>query len=155
MLRVMTAIRVCGFIATWSLAGCVSARPQSTPVDRASQTSSILAEVLRYEIRQFTPEGAEAAGASICVAVRDGTGTGDPDQNVMQQLGQRVRPRSKCAPNAVTVVAGPIDWLRDDETRVKGALLQAREGERPLAYRVVLENRRWVCAGQILSWDPL
>jgi hypothetical protein len=151
----MTGIRVCGLIAMWPLAGCVSAGPQSKPADRASQTSSILAEVLRSEIRQFALEGAEAAGASICVAVRNGASTGDPDQTVMQQLGQRVRPRSKCAPNAVTVVAGPIEWLRDDETRVKGALLQALEGERPLAYRVVLENRRWVCVGPILSWDPL
>jgi hypothetical protein len=155
MTKSIVSLRACGYLVMWPLAGCISAAGQPRPVDRASQTSSILAEVFRYEIRQLAAEGTEASGSAMCVAVREGASTSDPNQSILRQLDKRVRPRSACGAAAVTLIAGPIDWLRDDELRVKGALLRAADGERPLAYRVVRKNGRWLCVGPVLSWDPL
>jgi hypothetical protein len=63
-------------------------------------------------------------------------------------------PTSQCKA-ARTLIAGPIDWLGDEEVRVTGGYVRATEGEVRLAYRVVREEGRWLCVGRIISADPL
>ena len=136
------------------LAGCAGADAQPKPLDRATQTPLIIEEVLRYGIHQFAPKEDGAEGA-LCVAVREGNLPTDPSPSIMRRLSNKqAQPQSECKA-AKTLIAGPIEWLRDDEVRVKGGYLRASEGETRLAYRVVRENGRWVCVGPIISWDPL
>ena len=135
------------------LAGCAGAAAQPKPLDRAAQVPLILEEVLRYELQQFAPkeDGAESV---LCVAVREGTASADPAPSIMKRLNKQAQPQSECkAPG--TLVAGPVEWIRDDEVRVKGGYLRASEGEKRLAYRVVRENGHWECLGPIVAWDPL
>jgi hypothetical protein len=134
------------------LSGCADAQPK--PPDRATQTPTIIEEVLRYGLHQFAPrdEGAESA---LCVAVREGNLPIDPSPFIMRRLNNRkAQPQSACQA-ARTFIAGPIEWLRDDEVSVRGGYLRPSDGEMRLAYRVVRENGRWVCLGPIVSSDPL
>lgn len=136
------------------LAGCAGADAQPKPLDRASQVPLIIEEVLRYGIHQFAAKEAGAEGA-LCVAVREGALPADPSPSIMRRLGNtQALPQSECK-TSKTLIAGPIEWLRGDEVRVKGGYLRASEGETRLAYRVVRENGRWMCVGPVISWDPL
>ena len=136
------------------LTGCAGAGAQPKPPDRATQAPLIIEEVLRYGIHQFAPKegGAES---ELCVAVRERDPPTDPGPSTMRRLNNKqAQPQSECKA-AKTLIAGPIEWLGDDEVRVKAGYLRASEGETRLAYRVVRENGRWVCVGPIISWDPL
>jgi len=134
-------------------AGCSGAAAQPKPPDRASQAPLIIEEVLRYEVQQFASKGGEAE--AFCVAVRESTVSVDPSPAIMRRLNStQLQPQSKCTATK-TLIAGPIEWLRDDEVRVRGGYLRATEGETRLAYRVVREGGRWECLGPIISWDPL
>ena len=136
------------------LAGCTGVDGKPKPMDRAIQAPLIIEEVLRYGIQQLAPkeDGVESAW---CVAVREGSLPTDPGPAVMRRLGNKqAQPQSECKA-AKTLIVGPIEWLRDDEVRVKGSYLRASEGETRLAYRVVRESGRWVCVGPIISADPL
>ena len=114
----------------------------------------IIEEVLRYGIHQFAPKE-DGAESSLCVAVREGALLTDPSPAIMRRLNNKqAQPKSECKA-ARTLIAGPIEWLRDDEVRVKGGYVRATEGEARLAYRVVRENGSWVCVGPIISADPL
>jgi hypothetical protein len=136
------------------LAGCAGANAQPKPLDRVAQVPLIIEEVLRYSVHQFAPKG-DGAKNPLCVAVREGDLLMDPSPSIMRGLdNKQAQPKSECKA-AKTLVAGPIEWLRDDEVRVKGGYLRATEGEARLAYRVVRENGRWVCVGPIISADPL
>jgi hypothetical protein len=148
--------RVSGFALAVPLllAGCAGANAQPKPPDRGAQVPLIIEEVLRYGIHQFAPkeDGAESA---LCVAVREGALLTDPSPSIMRGLNNKqAQPKSECKA-ARTLIAGPIEWLRDDEVRVKGGYVRATEGEAHLAYRVVREHGRWVCVGPIISADPL
>jgi hypothetical protein len=135
------------------LAGCAGANAQPKPPDRGAQVPLIIEEVLRYGIHQYAPKG-DGAESPLCVAVRDGGLPMDPSPSIMRGLNNKqVQPKSECKA-ARTLIAGPIEWLRDDEVRVKGGYLRATEGEARFAYRVVRENGRWVCVGPIISSDP-
>jgi hypothetical protein len=136
------------------LAGCAGANAQPKPPDRGAQVPLIIEEVLRYEIHQYAPKegGTES---TLCIAVREGGLPTDPSPSMMRGLNNKqAQPKSECK-GTRTLIAGPIEWLRDDEVRVKGGYLRASEGEARLAYRVVRENGRWVCVGPIISADPL
>ena len=134
-------------------AGCSGAAAQPKPPDRASQAPLIIEEVLRYQVHQFASKGGEAE--AFCVAVREDTVLVDPSPAMMARLNSKqLQPQSKCTATK-TLIAGPIEWSRDDEVRVRGGYLRATEGETRLAYRVVRESGRWECLGPIISWDPL
>ena len=135
------------------LAGCAGANAQPKPPDRGAQVPLIIEEVLRYGLHQYAPKG-DGAESPLCVAVRDGGLTMDPSPSIMRGLNNKqAQPKSECK-SARTLIAGPVEWLRDDEVRVKGGYLRATQGEARLAYRVVRENGRWVCVGPIISADP-
>ena len=135
------------------LAGCAGVDSPPTPPDRSTQAALIIEEVLRCGIHQFAPKGDRAEGA-LCVAVREGGLPTDPSASMMRGLNnKRAQPKSGCEA-ARTLIAGPIEWFRDDEVRVKGGYLRGTEGETRLEYRVVRENGRWVCVGPIISADP-
>jgi len=135
-------------------AGCAGADAQPKPPDRSAQAPLIIEEVLRYGMHQFAPKGGES-GSTLCVAVREGGPPTDPSPSVMRGLNNpQAQPKSACKA-ARTLIAGPIEWLRDDEARVKGGYLGEAEGEAHLAYRVVREEGHWVCVGPIISADPL
>ncbi len=124
--------------------------------DRESQRPLIVAEVLRYQLEELSAETADGMGSNVCVAIREDGRMDDPSQRIMALLGSRARPRSSCdAGKSVTVIAGPVEWVRDDEVRVKAGYVRGEGGERPLAYRVVREGDRWKCAGRIMAYDPL
>ncbi len=147
---------IAGFALTVPLllAGCAGANAQPKPFDRGAQAPLIIEEVLRYSFDQFAPKGDGTEGP-LCVAVREGDLLMDPSPSMMRRLNtKQAQPKSECKA-AKTLVTGPIEWLRDDEVRVKGGYLRATEGEARLAYRVVRENGRWVCVGPIISADPL
>jgi len=132
-------------------AGCEGASPQP-PQSRAAQEPAIIEEVLRYAVRQFVRE--DPAGL-LCLGVRDGGTVRDPEPSALQRLSLRdVTPISSCQATR-TLLIGPVDWLRDDEVRVKGSYRRGDIGETRLAYRVVREHDRWVCVGPIISLDPL
>ena len=134
-------------------AGCSGAAAQPKPQDRASQAPLIIEEVLRFQARHFASKGGEAE--AFCVAVREDTASVDPSPAMMVRLNSKLlQPQSKCTATK-TLIAGPIEWLRDDEVRVRGGYLRATKGETRLAYRVVRERGRWECLGPIISWDPL
>lgn len=136
------------------LAGCAGVDSPPAAPDRSTQAALIIEEVLRYGIHQFAPKG-DRAESALCVAVREGGPPMDPSPSMMRGLNNRLaQPKSGCQA-ARTLIAGPIEWLRDDEVRVKGGYLRATEGETRLEYRVVREHGRWVCVGPIISADPL
>ena len=150
----ITPISVLALAWPLLLGGCAGADTQPKPLDRATQAPLIIEEVLRCEIHQFSSK-ADGADSSVCVAVREGNSPTDPDPSIMRRLNNKqIQPQSGCKA-ARTLIAGPIEWLRNDEVRVKGGYLRASEGETRLAYRVVRENGRWACVGPIISWDPL
>ena len=123
------------------------------PVDREAESALIIEQVFRYAIHQFAPKG--SAGGALCLAVREGASLTDPVPSIMDRLRNgQVQPRSSCT-TAPTLIAGPIEWLRDDEVKVKGGYARAPEGEVRLVYRVVRESGGWVCLGPIVSSDPL
>ena len=136
------------------LVGCAGADAQPKPLNRPAEVPLIIEEVLRYQIQQFAPKEG-GPDSVVCLAVREDTVPIDPSPGIMQRLGNKqAEPRSACEGTRV-LIAGPVEWLRDDEVRVKGGYLRPSEGETRLAYRVVRENGRWVCVGPIVSWDPL
>jgi hypothetical protein len=52
------------------------------------------------------------------------------------------------------LIAGPVEWVRDDRVRVQAGYVRGAGGESPLAYRVVREGDRWKYAGRIIAYDP-
>jgi hypothetical protein len=154
MTKTMIPIAWVAHVVPLLLAGCAGANAQPKPLDRAAQAPLIVEEVLRYGVHQFAPKG-DGAEAALCVAVREGDVLRDPGPSIMKGLNNKqAQPKSACK-GARTLIAGTIEWLRDDEVRVNGGFLRATEGEAHLAYRVVRENGRWVCVGPIISADPL
>jgi hypothetical protein len=160
----MSALRSCprvvGLASTLALIACLGAGPRLPSPDRASDTQEILEETLACQIRQFATEQGRAAGAAVCIGIRDERQLADPKpalvSHLVARLGAGVVPRSVCpAVATLHLVAGPIDWLKDDEVRVAGSYSRGDRGETPLRYRVVKEADRWACAGPIISWDPL
>ena len=136
------------------LAGCAGADAQAKPSARATQVASIIEEVLRYGSQQFASKEGEA-GSALCLAVREVGLPKDPSPSTMLRLSNKqAQPQSKCKA-ARTLIAGPIEWVGDDEVRVKAGYVRESQGETRLAYRVVREHGRWVCVGPIISWDPL
>lgn len=136
------------------LVGCVGADARPRPVDRVTQARLILEEVLRYEVQQFA--ASEGGPDSVaCVAVREEVAMADPGPDLLRRLARyRVEPASACR-GTQTLVAGPVEWLRDDEALVRGGRIRASKTETRLAYRVVREEDRWVCVGPVTAWDPL
>jgi hypothetical protein len=157
MAKLMAVGEAFGMALLPLLVACTGADARFRPTDRASQVPLIIEEVLRYEIQEAKKDAGGELHGGVCVAVRDGTTTGDPGEEIMSRLGgPEVRPRSACdVEKGLTLVAGPVEWVQNNEVRVKGAVLRAGLGEKSLAYRVVREDGRWACAGPILSWDPL
>ena len=154
MTKSMASISVFTLAVPLLLAGCGGAHAQPKPPERASQVLLIIEEVLRYEVNQFSPKEGGPEGA-VCLGVREASLVADPSPSIMRRLDTpQAMPQSGCKAGK-TLIAGPIEWLRDDEVRVKGAYVRASEGEVRLAYRVVRENGRWVCLGPVISWDPL
>jgi hypothetical protein len=139
-----------------SMAACGGTRALPVEAGRADATPSILAEVLSYELRQF---GEEADGAvAVCIGVRVDDGLQDPSPLVMRRLiAAKVTPQSACSvTNAITLVAGPVEWLESDEVRVRGSYVRSSpRASTSLAYRVVFQGGRWVCLGPVVSSDPL
>jgi hypothetical protein len=128
------------------------------PSERSTALPFILEEVLRYEIAQFAGEESPAAGATTCVAVRDGRETRDPNAATLRRLPKsgRFQPWSSCrGDEALTLIAGPVEWRADDEVYASGAYLRPGRGETPLKYRVLWEQGRWRCAGPIVVGLPL
>ena len=146
-------------LAPWCLlVACTYAGAPPTPAERASQTAVILEQVLRFELRQFATAATGAANATVCLAVRDDSTLSDPSEALLRALADHphLRPSSACTDSSpITLVAGPIEWLRDGEVRVKGEFRRAPHDATPLAYRVVWEHDHWTCLGPIISWDPL
>jgi hypothetical protein len=152
--RLAESLRAFALAVPLLWAGCAGADARAKPLNRTSQVPMITEEVLRYQVRQFSPKD-EVPPSEMCVAFREGGTLTDPDPAILQRLNNsRVRPRSNCNA-AQTLVAGPIEWLRDDEVLVKGAYIRHTQGEMRLVYRVVHENGHWVCVGPVLSSDPL
>jgi hypothetical protein len=158
MAQRLTVRRASGLTALCLVAAaCRSADAPPRPSDRAAELPSILEEVLRYEIRQFAGESG-SGNAAACVAIRDGKDTRDPSDAVLQRLRKSgaVRPRSSCeGDQALTLIAGPVEWRADDEVYASGGYIRPGRGETPLKYRVLWEEGQWSCVGPILSWDPL
>lgn len=147
-------------ISACSLAGCarLAGRAGSAaPQDRASQSSAILAEVLRYEI-QNPPRDRQQTQAPICVAVEKGDVAVDPDETVMRRLPRdtRARPQSTCpTDHALVLVAGPIDWVTDTEVRIRTSRRLSQRVTAASVYRVVWHAGQWACVGPIVINDPL
>ncbi len=149
-------MRTAGLVLFLLPAACGGGGAAHRAVDRASEVPVVLEEVLRYQIEERADKLTEGPGEVVCFAVRQDGRTGEPDPDIMRRLGRPARALSACeGAKGLTVIAGPVEWLRDDEVRVKGAYRRSGQAETPLAYRVVREEGRWVCAGAILSWDPL
>jgi hypothetical protein len=147
-------------ISVFSFAGCarmVGQAGSAAPQDRASQSSAILGEVLRFEIRNL-PTGGQQTQVPICVAVQKGGVAVDPDETVKQHLPRdtRVRPQSTCPTDtALVLVAGPIDWVTDTEVRVRTSRRLPQRAAAPSVYRVVWHSGQWACVGPIVINDPL
>lgn len=140
------------------VAACRDSEEAPRPSERSAAIPSILEEVLRCEIAQFAGEESPAAGATTCVAVRDGSETRDPSAAALQRIRKsgRFQTWSSCrGDEALTLIAGPVEWRADDEVYASGAQMRPGRGQTPLKYRVVWEQGRWTCVGPILSWDPL
>jgi hypothetical protein len=145
-------LSVLALLPPLGLTGCTRADVQSQPLDRAAEGPRIIEQVLRYEIHQFSSK-AGPDGGPACVAVREGGRLVDPSPTTMLRLGAKARPQSECNEAAV-LIAGPVEWQRDDEVRVRGGQKQWAN-ETSLAYRVVREDGNWRCVGPIIPWDPL
>jgi hypothetical protein len=154
-MAVRQAVRPVALELLLASAGCGGVGAAHQASDRAAQVPVILEVVLRYQIEERADTRNEPP-ETLCIAVRHDGRTSDPDADVMRRLGRPAQALSACeGATGLTVIAGPVEWLRDDEVRVKGAYRRGTQGETPLAYRVVREEGQWVCAGPILSWDPL
>ena len=141
------------FAVALLLTGCGGPVVQPRSFDREAETASILEQAIRYGVHQFAPRD-DADGIALCIAIREGGVLTDPDPSVMRRLNTRqAQPWTQCKA-AATLLIGPIEWLGDDEVRVKAGYVRASRGESRLAYRVVRENGNWICVGPIISWDP-
>ena len=130
----------------------------SRPSDRDAQESFILESVLRYQLQEFGDEFAGQPDLAVCLGIGDGTVVADPAADLVQRLASThsLLPHSACeAESLPSLVAGPIEWLQDDEVRVKGEYSRRGDARMPLVYRVVREASGWECLGPIVSWDPL
>jgi hypothetical protein len=117
-----------------------------------------LERVLRYQLEEFSDEFAGQPDVAVCLGIGDGTAVADPGADLVKRLTSThtLLPHSGCeAESSPSLVAGPVEWLRDDEVRVKGEYSRADAARMPLVYRVVLESGGWECLGPVLSWDPL
>ena len=134
------------------MTGCGGATAPPKPLDRTIESSLILEQATRYGVHQFAPRD-DADGIALCIAIREGGVLTDPDPSVMRRLNTRqAQPWTQCKA-AATLLIGPIEWLGDDEVRVKAGYVRASRGESRFAYRVVRENGNWICVGPIISWD--
>ena len=128
------------------------------PSYRDAHEAAILESVLRSQVQQFADEFAPPPNPAACLGIGDGTVVADPTADLVQRLASThtLLPRSACEGESLpSLVAGPIEWLEDDEVRVRGEYSRPGEARMPLLYRVVLEAGGWECLGPILSWDPL
>jgi len=151
MTKSLSPISVLILVAPTFLTSCAGADAQPKPGDRLGQVPLIVEAVLRFGTHQFSP-GVESG---LCVGVSEGGALTDPSHSIMRRLiDTKAQPQSACKAGN-TLIIGQVDWLREDEVRVKASYLQSSQGERRLAYRVVREDDRWVCVGPILSLDPL
>ena len=134
--------------------GLMVEKPKSIAA-RGAETPAIIEASLRCALQQHQKEASDL-GATLCVGVRDAQGLHDPTEETLKRLGpDHVRALSDChADTAIALVAGPVEWLEDNEVRVSATYARASRLDRRLAYRVVREETRWYCAGPVLSWDP-
>jgi len=146
---------VFALLALVAISACAGPSPSS---DRNAQEPFILERVLRYQLEEFGDAFAGQPDAAVCIGIGDGTAVADPRIDLVQRLASthRVLPPSACeAESFPSLVAGPIEWLGDDEVRVKGEYSRRGEARTALVYRVVFEANGWECLGPILAWDPL
>ena len=140
-------------VGTVLLTGCGGSDVQPRSSDRAAEAASILEQAIRYGVHQFAPKDG-GDGSALCIAIREGNLPTDPNPSIMRRLNNgQAQPWTQCKA-AATLLVGPIEWLDDDEVRVKAGYVRASRGESRLAYRVVRENGNWICVGPIISWDP-
>jgi hypothetical protein len=134
-------------------AGCGLAASSGPGRDRRADEKAILKEVLAYEIKQF--HGPDHNSESICVGVATARGVSDPSDELLNSLQSGVIRYSGCpSDTAVKLVAGPVEWLKKDEVRVKGSHAHGNT-DTALLYRVTWDSGRWACLGPIIGYDPL
>ncbi len=150
MRRDAGALLVVAAMFLWN--GCeTDAKPALN--DRGTHRPLIIEAVLRCGVQEFAKS--DGSDGALCLGVRDAGPVVDPAPSMLMNLNRAgVQPMSSCKATR-TLIVGPIEWLRDDEVRVKADYAMASGRTRPLAYRVVREDERWVCVGPILSVDPL
>ena len=138
-----------------SLLACGTATSSGPSADRAAEEEPILTQVFRYELRQFVEAPDHAVINPVCVAIISQGQLIDPAETLLRRVNAGVVKNSACPPaTPVRLVAGPVEWIKTDDVRVKGSY-QDRTTSTALEYRVAWESGAWACLGPIIGYDPL
>jgi hypothetical protein len=149
-------------------AAALSLLPVSSRSEDLAREEAVFEAVFRQQLSEHLDVAARARGTVMCVAIDPGGAPQSPTQAVMKRLSEdlAVRRMAECDRRptgavesrslrpAIIVIAGPIDWIADDEAHVAVAYFRTARESALRKYRVVKERSGWVSLGPILLDGP-
>jgi hypothetical protein len=140
------------------------AAPRADP-PAALRNDAVLAAVFVQQLDYWLDPSARASRTVVCLAIDPG---GAPQSITKEYLGRfrhepAARRGAECESRAggaveratldpaVVVVAGPVEWVAEDEAWVTVSHFRSRMESGSRVYRVVRDAARWQCLGPILK----
>jgi hypothetical protein len=154
---------------TLLLAVAWAAVPSPAPTAEVDREAAVLEAVFRQQLEEHLDAAERARGTVLCLGMDPGGAPQSPPQAVMARLERdpSVRRMGECEPRpngaveerslrpAIIVVAGPIEWIADDEAHVSVSYFRSAVFSALRKYRVVRDRTGWVCLGQIILYGPV
>ncbi len=136
--------------------------------DDVARESAVFEAAFRQQIDEHLDASARSRGTVLCLAIDPGGAPQSPSQSLMLRLSgkARVRRASECDRRptgaieattfrpAIIVTVGPIDWVAEDEARVRVSYYRTALMSAQRTYRVVREPSGWVSLGPIMLDGP-
>ena len=145
-------------LLTWSS----SAQPALDP-----KSDEIIEAAFRQQVSFWLTEDARGAGTVVCLAVEQAGVAHSVAREYLPRFHEpSVRRGAECEGRprgaverttgrpAVLLTVGPIVWKSPDEAWVTIRHFRSQLSTAAQQYRVVKEQARWICLGQIMKMSP-
>lgn len=133
------------------------------------QTADEIAEaVFRQQLDLWLDDNERDSHTVLCLAIEESGVAKSVSREFLQRFKREpaVRGRGECEARkdgavesatgrpAILVTVGAIQWLNADEARVKVHHFRSQVLSASRTYRVVREQSRWICLGQVIDLAP-
>lgn len=148
------------------LGGLLTGTSAAQPVQDA-RAEEVIEAALRQQVAFWLTEDARKTGTLVCLAVEQAGVSHSVTREYLQRFHDpSVRRGAECESRpggaveratghpAVLLTVGAITWHAADEAWVTVRQYRSRLSSGSQQYRVVREQARWICLGQIVKMSP-